>query len=546
MQRRRFLASSVGIAAQPLIGLMMRDVWAQGAPTPRPRQRLEDFAKNVAWLDALKRGVTVMRARDPSDPTSWFFQGAMHSVSREAVEEARKRDPKVAGVERFWKKCPHGDQYNSADFLIWHRAYIYYFERILRAATGDPQFSLPYWNYTDPQRRTFPAEFGNPLRDPDGKPTNPLWDPRREQAFMSQLYELNENAVGIQNLVGEINFFGETEISGLAGGVADSNGRTRGLIERRPHDMVHFAIGGVIGTDGQNEDAAVGGLMADVDTAAFDPVFWIHHSNIDRLWTTWECLSPARQWGFVPPQEWLDATPWEFHDFDKSIQKQSRLYYLKRTNLAVTYDTDTTACRPLSATVPKPPKEPGGGKAGPLNVTPAIRSFVVKAEAGKQEVRGRIAPVGAHEVTVALNTMPEMGGRRPGIEILAAGGPAAPRRLMLELSGLEVEGVTSSGFDVFVNARPGERDRSSPTFVGSISLFGLTGAHASHGQNTQVFDITALARLPGWDSNRLRVSIVAFDLLVPKQGQKPLRRKAGIKYSGVRVIVYEGSSAPVM
>jgi hypothetical protein len=28
--------------------------------------------------------------------------------------------------------------------------------------------------------------------------------------------------------------------------------------------------------------------MADVPSAAFDPIFWLHHANIDRMWAQWE------------------------------------------------------------------------------------------------------------------------------------------------------------------------------------------------------------------------------------------------------------------
>ncbi|HYR84537.1 MAG TPA: tyrosinase family protein [Terriglobia bacterium] len=50
-----------------------------------------------------------------------------------AVEAALAQDPDVDKVDqaRFWNGCPHGGE-PSADFLLWHRAYLYYFERILR------------------------------------------------------------------------------------------------------------------------------------------------------------------------------------------------------------------------------------------------------------------------------------------------------------------------------------------------------------------------------------------------------------------------------
>lgn len=42
---------------------------------------LHEFIKNQTLVDALRRGVQVMRSRAPSDPRSWFFQEARHAVN---------------------------------------------------------------------------------------------------------------------------------------------------------------------------------------------------------------------------------------------------------------------------------------------------------------------------------------------------------------------------------------------------------------------------------------------------------------------------------
>ena len=63
-----------------------------------------------------------MKARDPSDPTSWRFQANIHGT-RDEIPDA------FADV---WATCQHGTFF----FLSWHRMYLYYFERILRAASA--------------------------------------------------------------------------------------------------------------------------------------------------------------------------------------------------------------------------------------------------------------------------------------------------------------------------------------------------------------------------------------------------------------------------
>ena len=60
-------------------------------------------------------------------------------------------------------------------------------------------------------------------------------------------------------------------------------GGNSGGLENLPHNPVHTNIGG------RN------GLMSDPDLAGLDPVFWIHHSNIDRLWQVWLNRNPGHQ-----------------------------------------------------------------------------------------------------------------------------------------------------------------------------------------------------------------------------------------------------------
>src|SRR6185436_17509820 len=63
--------------------------------------------------------VQVMKARPASDPTSWQAQRAIHWT---------------VGIPPtlIYDQCQHG----TAFFLSWHRMYLYWFERIVRAASG--------------------------------------------------------------------------------------------------------------------------------------------------------------------------------------------------------------------------------------------------------------------------------------------------------------------------------------------------------------------------------------------------------------------------
>ncbi|KAF8523809.1 hypothetical protein JB92DRAFT_1518313 [Gautieria morchelliformis] len=48
-------------------------------------------------------------------------------------------------------------------------------------------------------------------------------------------------------------------------------------------EAIHNQIHGLTGRNGH---------MGVVDYAAFDPVFWMHHANVDRLFAMWQCLNP--------------------------------------------------------------------------------------------------------------------------------------------------------------------------------------------------------------------------------------------------------------
>src|SRR5260370_25422169 len=92
-------------------------------------------------------------------------------------------------------------------------------------------------------------------------------------------------------------FFGQTEREGLGGGIEDNDPSTRGLLESYPHDQIHRAVGGIIGSHA--------GDMAVPPTAGFDPVFSVHHTNIDWLWVQWACM-PGKTWGTMPSSSWFD------------------------------------------------------------------------------------------------------------------------------------------------------------------------------------------------------------------------------------------------
>ncbi|MFP5416469.1 MAG: tyrosinase family protein [Actinomycetes bacterium] len=203
-------------------------------------------------LDTYARGVQLMMERDnPPTPDSWLWAANTHGVPFGEPTHVR------------WDQCAHA----SVFFLPWHRAYLAWFESTLITLTGDAEWALPYWDYArDPdQTLTMPPEFTVPERTVDGQLIpNTLFRPGRTTI-------LPIDDVGYGGLV-EPRFVRAFPRAGFGG--LDADGRF-GTLESLPHNNVHVDIGAE---------------MQSTTVAGRDPIFWLHHSNIDRLWEAWLAL----------------------------------------------------------------------------------------------------------------------------------------------------------------------------------------------------------------------------------------------------------------
>ena len=278
---------------------------AQGSASVRTRKNVAGLGAQGDDLFWYARAVAELKTRPITDPTSWRYQAAVHGYDPSSDPNAGTGGPLPSNAEQqhFWRQCQH----QSWFFLPWHRAYLVLFEQIVAAAVvklGGPQgWALPYWNYSDttrPNARLMPAAFV-PQRLADNS-RNPLWVAGRNSTTADfgigapdvRLQALTDALFGGSSHGGDPGFGGPQTAFSHFGGV---NGR----LENVPHNAIHGAIGG---------------LMNDPDTAALDPIFWLHHSNIDRLWEVWSHSKPQ----FQPPQQ----TAWRNMSFvfrDASAQQ---------------------------------------------------------------------------------------------------------------------------------------------------------------------------------------------------------------------------------
>ena len=179
---------------------------------------------------------------------------------------------KLAEIHKHRCSKIHGTEF----FLPWHRAYLSYFEQIARQIPGCSNFTLPYWDWTTSPN--IPSIFGeNPdepwdqdldtIKPPDSWKLPPDTSPRQctgPDALWKRCPEPNAFAGKLDEDISA------TSIYGIIG--RDRTSSYAGQLESGSHSIIHSFIEG---------------NMRSPETAALDPIFWLHHANIDRLWSKW-------------------------------------------------------------------------------------------------------------------------------------------------------------------------------------------------------------------------------------------------------------------
>jgi peroxiredoxin/N-acetylneuraminic acid mutarotase len=225
------------------------------------------------------RAIDIMRSLPDYDTRSWNWWWYTHWVKGPPAflwDFSRKRKTEAVAslppdkrdfAEAVWNGCqahPYDpsdpEHYQQWYFLPWHRLMLHEFEGAIREVLHDEDFTLPYWNPVtgNPADLVVPAVFRQPgttlydgTRWPwvnGGEPLDTLW-----KGWLS-LDCLNEKFY-IDSPTGNLGF----------------NPR----MDQNPHFFTHIALGGD---------------MADFATVGGDPIFYLHHCNLDRIWESWNRL----------------------------------------------------------------------------------------------------------------------------------------------------------------------------------------------------------------------------------------------------------------
>jgi polyphenol oxidase len=270
LDRRRFIQGTTAVAGSVLCAggslLATFPALAQDPPTcPAPPSGGTNFvagtdkrpitlrksvgALSSAELSKLHDAYAALRALPASDKRTWLMQADMHAL--------------------FCASCTNSptDIHGSWNFFPWHRAYLYYFERILGSLVGDLDgFRLPYWDWE--HIRTLPSSYASP-----GNSGNSLWDGIRNSGLAGggNLPATHGTSSRITTLYGLSDF-------ATFGGDAGS----AGSLESDPHGIIHTDVG---------QPASPRHDMGSLGYAARDPLFFAHHCNIDKIWSGWNDLS---------------------------------------------------------------------------------------------------------------------------------------------------------------------------------------------------------------------------------------------------------------
>jgi len=324
--RRDFLVAGAGVLATTAAPRILSSS-AVAAPNARYTRYSVTSPEGQKMLASYAKGVQAMLDLPADHPLNWFRYAFIHMMD-----------------------CPHGNWW----FYVWHRGYIGYFEQIIRRLSGDPEFALPFWDWTETPE--IPAGMFRDVLTPSASAylpytqnlqqfsdliKTPLYDywqtltpsQRRQQqqrgypefddlwnsvvgydtdaqgAIAGNMAYVNtlgaryltpanpaldpKTAFDVSPLVVSFGLIPETfyeednwlsfASSKTASHTVQPNGTTKfSVLEGFPHNKVHNYIGGV----GPVDPGPYGNMTNFLSPV--DPIFFLHHANMDRLWDIWE------------------------------------------------------------------------------------------------------------------------------------------------------------------------------------------------------------------------------------------------------------------
>jgi len=260
------------LAVTTLLGLVPAIHGQCSNPIQRKEWRALSVAERQAYTTAVDCLVTKLKSISQSD-----FPGAVHRFD-DFIGVHKVQTPNIHFVGHF---------------LPWHRYFVWAYEQTLRNECGYAG-AQPYWDYTkdSASEATFRA--------------SPMWD---------TVSGFGSDGTGSQNCVTTGPF--KNWVLNLPSGTSlqrqtrclqrklNPQQATTWLLKRYEDDVkskndygwMSLALeGDTQGGSGLHGGGhfAVGGAAGDVYTSNSEPTFYLHHGNMDRIWTQWQGTNPQR------------------------------------------------------------------------------------------------------------------------------------------------------------------------------------------------------------------------------------------------------------
>lgn len=236
---------------------------------PVPRARLRDFVNSKDW--------------------SQFV----------AANQRLKDCQRFSTLANWHRDCCNGttvtDVHGSLYFLPWHRIVVHLYEKALQQASGNANLRVPYWEWQ--------MDLGVP--------------PEYEDAAALKPVDKQGQTIARRNVI-------ETESWS-----ADALNTDRFLLKSTFQDL------SIESDQGAHTWVHTwsGSVMEEVKEAARDPLFFVHHANMDRLWFQWKQQNPG-----PCPRELADYKIY-FGDLDGSPRFITIDAMWDESNLGYTYPT---------------------------------------------------------------------------------------------------------------------------------------------------------------------------------------------------------------
>ena len=436
-------------------------------------------AQGKRALASYAKGVEAMLKLPAHHPQNWFRNSFIHLMD-----------------------CPHGNWW----FYVWHRGYLGYFEQTIRNLSGDTEFAIPYWDWTtlpqipdsmfdgvlDPQNQGFEPYTRNlSVFTFFIKPALTAYWNTLTPAQLAQLKI--RGYTGLDKAWNDVTGFDPTSGNGISGNMAyaitcGSRYLTRdnpkldkntakdvspdiiraglkpkefnnlimadsftssktashnsppgsfSVLEGLPHNKVHNYIGGV----GPVDPGPYGNMTNFLSPV--DPIFFLHHSNMDRLWDLWTRKQKRLGLPYLPTGQDL-----------ATLSNEPFLFYVNGNGQ---YVGNSKAGEYLSTEKFNYDYEPGFGEDLVSAGGPAPRALQA-APPVKATVKGNEAsvtlPTAAIKMHLAAETAPSL------IAEITVPHPGA--------------NSSSREFDVIVGAPPDvtQANPESPYYAATIAFFG--------------------------------------------------------------------------